>query len=58
MAWAFKLNDVEEQRYEEFKSNHCGQIEVIFHPGGIGTNVYVKCLGCGESLEISDYDSW
>lgn len=59
MVINFQLNDIEEQRYNEFRSQHCGIIDIIFcKDGGIGVNSWVKCRGCGQKLEITDYDCW
>lgn len=58
MVRRFILNDVEEQRYNDFRKEHCGGIEVIFSPNEIGTNIYVRCRGCNTKVEISDLDSW
>jgi hypothetical protein len=54
----FKLNDLEEERFNAFRQKHCGEIEIIFFPNGIASNVYVRCRGCGERIEISDTSCW
>lgn len=58
MVINFQLNDIEEQRYNEFRSQHCGQMEIIFTPNGIASNVYIRCKGCGEKIEVSDTSCW
>lgn len=58
----FLLNDVEMDRYNEFRSLH-GQsckdtVSITFTPTGIGINIVAKCNGCNEEQDISDYDTW
>lgn len=63
----FELNDLEEEKAQEFKEKHkdCfvqstigGQFSYIFTPTGIGYGVSIKCGICGESEDITDYGSW
>lgn len=54
----FYLNEKEQKSYEQFKSNHCGIVELIILFTEIGTKVDVHCKGCGTRVDISDYDCW
>ena len=35
-----------------------GGLTISFHPNGIGHGVTIKCDICGESKDITEYDSW
>lgn len=52
------LNDVEEQRYNDFKKNHCGEVKIVLTPTGLGWKIVAICTGCNKTEDISDYDSW
>ena len=56
----FKLNEKEIASAELFRLNHKGhgQFVYMFTPTGIGTNVQIKCLGCNELKDITDYNLW
>lgn len=54
----FCLNEKERMKYVEFCSDHCGTVEIIFTPGGIGDKVELHCKGCGKRVDITDYDCW
>ncbi len=34
-----------------------GRISFVFNPTGVGVGVDVKC-GCGEKLDLTNYDEW
>lgn len=52
------MNEIELERYNEFQLKHCGVIEIIITPTGISDKVELRCKGCNERIDISDYDSW
>jgi hypothetical protein len=52
------LNEKEEQRSNEFKLKHCGNIHYEIYPTGIADKIVIVCDGCGKKEDISDYDSW
>lgn len=56
----FKLNANEQANATLFMLEHKshGQIQYIFTPIGIGMNVKVKCIGCSEEKDITDYTQW
>ncbi len=66
----FEVNEVEQARFEEFSKEHLEKCphtpqdamhtrwSFIFTLGGVGTIVEVKCILCGETKNITDFDSW
>ena len=67
----FILTDSQEEKTKEFykKHNECIKkmpmatdgkyaMTFLFIPGGIGTIAKVKCNGCGEELNITEYENW
>jgi len=63
----FNLNGVEQIRVKEFIEKHkgccckdamCQKFEYRFYPGGIGTNIIIKCLICKEEEDVTDIDCW
>ena len=59
----FKLSEEEQKLANEFIEEHknhhkLGIFSYIFTPNGIGTNVYIKCQGCKEIKDITDYGCW
>lgn len=42
----------------EAKHPSSRDLEWCFIAAGIGTSVTVRCLGCKQNLNVSDYDSW
>ena len=58
MSKGLHLNEVEEQRAEEFCKHHCGQIFYKVWNTGIGTKIHICCEGCKAEEDISDYDCW
>lgn len=74
MITEFNLSEVEQQKAQEFMDKHCksGKCKVVsssgfpigplfsftFTPNGIGMGVTIRCTSCGETEDITDYDSW
>ena len=58
MSNGLNLNDIEMQRYQSFKMQHCGVVYFKVYLGGIGTKIIVCCEGCKEEYDITDYDCW
>ena len=60
----FIINDKQEKLVKEFKQKHkeCLKkklgIAYCFTPCSIGNSVSIKCNGCGETKNITDYDNW
>lgn len=55
----FKLNDIEQHRYNELRRQHCCDLMICFGAStGIGTPVFVWIPCKRISLDISDYSSW
>ncbi len=63
----FQLNEKEEKEAREFMNKHkpClvpttigGGFSFIFSPTSVGYSVIIKCDICGETLNVTDYDSW
>ena len=52
------ITPLEVERYNTFKSAHCSSIDIIINFTGIGTKITLKCTGCGETKDITDYDTW
>ena len=62
--------DLEKDREDNFRRSHvCPDLQPHHRDkfectisydsgGGIGRNVYIKCLRCGCSHDITDYGSW
>lgn len=65
---SLKISDEQEQQAKEWlHSHHCGPIFVkdspqynsyIVTPGPIGIAIAIRCGKCGQSHDITDYDSW
>jgi len=54
----FSLTDKEREKYENFKSHHCGATWLCFHHTGIGSLVHCYCESCHKTEDITDLDSW
>ena len=67
----FELTDSQEQKVFAFIEKHrkCSEsmpmatdgkypFTYLFTPGGIGTVAKVRCNGCGEELNITEYENW
>lgn len=58
---SFSLSECEYKDYMNFRKKHkeCHKpITISFTPTGIGNGVYCKCEGCGETIDITDVNSW
>jgi len=63
----FYLSEEDEKKYAEWSKNHnCpitytgaigGKTTFQFTPTGLGSIIKVIC-GCGEELDLTDYESW
>lgn len=58
----WRLNKFRDEHYHRHKNNKPGRsvlgIEIITTPTGIGTGTDVRCLDCGDTADITDYDCW
>lgn len=45
-------------RKEGAKSDHTGFTINVDWVGGIGIGTDIKCNCCGESMDVTDYDTW
>lgn len=70
----FTLSDKQEKQWIEFQKKHAdccmkktgrrlaspsgGGFSITFHPTGLGDGVSIKCHFCGETENITDYDTW
>lgn len=58
------LSERENAAAEEFRQTHrcvgweTRVLSLTATPTGIAHHVEVKCLACGATKDISDYDSW
>lgn len=57
------LSEVELARAREFTMKHpygcsSNSFSTVLTATGAGTKVVIKCGGCGEEKDVSDYDSW
>jgi hypothetical protein len=45
------------QRYDEWRKNHScvSQVEISYIPDAIDQATTVRCLLCGEKIEITDF---
>ena len=59
---SYKVSADEYKAYNEFKKHHktCkGETQICFTPiAGLGIACKVRCLGCGEEQDITDYNAW
>ena len=53
------LTDVENQRYQDWRSNHpcISQVEFRITPDSIDQATRVRCWKCGEQIELTDFDA-
>ena len=71
MLTKFELNDIEAARCEEFQKKHkeCkpqtnslfppnASYTFSFTPCGIGVVITITCPYCGETENVTDYDTW
>jgi len=58
MSTGLNLNDIEQQRADEFKARHCGKIYYKVWFTGIGVVVIICCEGCKAEEDISNYECW
>ncbi len=60
----FALPPIELERAAEFAKDHpygCGRktdFSIRFTATGLGVRVVITCHGCGQTADISDYDTW
>ena len=59
---SYKVSVDEYKAYKDFQKHHktCkGETQICFTPiAGIGIACKVRCLGCGEERDITDYNTW
>lgn len=65
----FEANEAEQAIFDAFSAEHLTKCspsmdamhtrwQFTFTHGGVGTDITVKCLLCGEEKDITDYASW
>jgi hypothetical protein len=59
---SYKLSVDEYKAYKDFQKQHktcSGETQICFTPtAGIGISCAVRCTGCGEERDITDYNAW
>ena len=59
---SYKVSADEYKAYKDFQKHHktCkGETQICFTPiAGLGIACKVRCLGCGEEQDITDYNAW
>ena len=59
---SYKLSADEYKAYKDFQKQHktcSGETQICFTPtAGIGISCTVRCTGCGEERDITDYNAW
>lgn len=54
-----RLNPEQIKHLEQFRSTHCGDVEIVLKlGGGIGIIVELRCTGCSGKFDLTDYDRW
>jgi hypothetical protein len=60
----FTVSDVERKRLAAFAQKHpyghgpAMDFTLRFTATGVGTRLIVRCQGCNEEADVSDYESW
>lgn len=59
---SYKLSIDEHKAYKDFQKQHktcSGETQICFTPtAGIGIACSVRCTGCGQEQDITDYNAW
>lgn len=51
------LSELEHQRYIDWRKKHncVSQVEIAYIPDAVDQRTTVRCLLCGEKIEITDF---
>lgn len=59
---SYKLSEDEYKAYIDFRKQHktcSGETQICFTPtAGVGIACAVRCTGCGQEQDITDYNAW